>query len=415
MPRVSRSMAELARLLAEKFPDKRRRVAIVGDILIPSPDKIDDVDVVVSGDIAFAWEDEITSVVQGAQVLGLDAILADKKTEQTASARSQVISFSLSRQELEDAISSDGAIALAASKALADMASRRQSRLESAVNYSSHQIASPGARLIPGRIVYEKFPIYYFFLRADPETLASMLPPGLTPLPIGAGFYVFTVSCFTGSRSAPGEEDVLALRYHEVAPSIPCIGPGGVGLYTTEFYVDCSFAVSLGRELYGYPKVFGFSEVGERCLEVTRGDALIFDARWREAIGFGGFEIFEHLAEKLFPGELDFSDLASGISGISSAAHLLGQLFPLESTVKTWTRKRVLSATATTPDEDVIDELVEVPFVSSEYSDLELLTELEVDLPVRVSALPGECVGAIRFDVHIDVGTPVVVRDYLES
>ena len=414
MAHVSSAMAGLGRLLDESFPDKRRRVFGKGDVLLGASRPVDEIVVVVSGYIGLAWANDITCVERGTQVLGLDAVLSGQETELTAIARSQVIAFSISKDELSGAISTSGQLALAVTQVLAELAATRQSRLERTVHYSNSYLESPGARIIPGKIVYEEFPIYYFFLRADPDRIAAMLPPGLSPLPVGRGFYVFTVSLFSGMRTKGEGDDVLTLCYHEVAPSIPCVGPGGVGLFTTEFYVDCSFAVALGRELYGYPKVFGFSNVGERCLEVTRGDALVFDATWKSTHRFGDFSVFERLAEMLFPGNLGFAEVADALEGITGATQLLERLFPLSSTVKTWTRKRLLRANASTPDEDRVDELVEVPFIGSDYRNLEWIDGLEVEMPVAIDALPGECVGAIRFNVNIEVGTPSVIRDYLE-
>lgn len=411
---VSDAMARLGKLLGQKFPNKRRKVYIRGDLVLDAPRSISEVVVVDSGYVGLAWAEDITSIERGAQVLGLDAALSGRETELTATARSQVIGFSLSRDELVRAISTDGQLAIAVTEALAEMAAIRQSKLERTVNYSNTYLESPGARILPGKIVYEEFPIYYFFLRADPEELAAMLPPGLSPLPVGGGFYVFTVSLFSGERTAADGDDVLALCYHEVAPSIPCIGPGGVGLFTNEFYVDCSFAVALGRELYGYPKVFGFSNVSERCLEVTRGDALVFDARWRGTHQIGDFGVFELLAKQLFQDDHGFAEVADALEGIVGTTQLFERLLPLSSTVKTWTRKRLLRANASGPDEDRVDELVEVPFVGSDYCNLEWLEGLEVEMPVSIAALPGECVGAIRFNVHIEVGTPSVITDYLE-
>lgn len=391
-------LSEFARALAAHTPDLDKKVASGHEVLLERGERADHVLVVTSGDVCIVWDEQITDIVAGPSVVGLEAALLDGAFEISAKAEGQVIYTVLPRAQLEELLAAHPKLAMSAMSALAEVSQLRQSQLERAVVYSDRHMRSPGAEILPGPIIYSTFPIYYFFMRADPRELAALLPQGLEPIRLLGGLYVFTVSFFAGGQASARQEGELRLCYNEVAPSVLCRMGDEIGMYTTEFYVDCSFAVALGRELYGYPKVLGFSRLQGRELEVTRGDALIFRATWERE------RSYDELGGALFADMLHLG---------KDVASVLGRLFPLKSTVTTWTHKRLLSTQATRADDFCVDQLVEIPFVGSGYKNFELLHDMRVKMPGRVAALPGECVGGLRFEVDITVGQPHIIKDYL--
>ncbi len=157
-------------------------------------------------------------------------------------------------------------------------------------------------------------------VEGDPRRIRACLPRGVRPL--CGGRYLLGLTLLAGAASLD-PRDPRAFTYREITPFIPVLAPGGPAAFVPELYVDAWMAMTLGREIHGFPKRTGRIDVRDDGADLvidhrlalrvrhTVGDAVPVDVVAEGIVG--------HLGDGM-PGHGHVTALAGRLAGRWNAA-----------------------------------------------------------------------------------------------
>jgi hypothetical protein len=247
---------------------------------------------------------------------------------------------------------------------------------------------SPGAVMVPGPYVADPFEMLIFVMQDDSGHLAALLPPGFKLLSGVSDRYLLTVNFFESLRSEHPSGAGKKYRYREVSPFIPCRKGYQWGAFCPELYPDNYLAISIGRELYGFPKRFGRVEKNRRGFDVIVDEELLFRASIQGRDSTDAASFAAKLTRALLP---------NAVGSVTSG--LVGRLFDLanaDAARALWPSVPVF-VRSKRPDaqrgqELAVDQLSEIPFRVQSFEPIAELANPSVEFMRPNHFLRGRCV-----------------------
>lgn len=263
---------------------------------------------------------------------------------------------------------------------------------------------SPNARVVPGPYVADPFEMYFFVLAHDSRRLDAILPPGVRPIPGLHGRYILSFSFFDRVHSLHPAGLGKVFRYNETTLFVPCLGPNHrPSVFAPELYPDSHLAITLGRELYGFPKRFGQTERTNRHINLLLSRRLVLRASWKDE---GEVRIRDFITEALqaLGGDKTLlHPLAEAAGGLMESTNHDGtrDFWP---SVPVFVHRQVPDMKHGDPSALAIDELIEVPFRITSLGRFERLQRAEVDFFDDGFFLGGRALVGFRYRIGFEFG-----------
>lgn len=263
---------------------------------------------------------------------------------------------------------------------------------------------SPNARVVPGPYVADPYEMYFFVLEHDPRRLDAILPPGTRPIPGLSGRYILSFSFFDRVHSLHPAGLGKVFKYNETTLFVPCLGPNHrPSVFAPELYPDSYLAITLGRELYGFPKRFGQTERANRHINLMLSRRLVLRASWKDE---SEVRIRDFITESLgaLGGERTLlHPLAEAAGSIVESTNREGgrDLWP---SVPVFVHRQVPDMKHGDPSALATDELIEVPFRITALSHFERLQRPEVRFLDEGFFLGGRALVGFRYRIGFEFG-----------
>lgn len=272
----------------------------------------------------------------------------------------------------------------------------------------------PGtAGMVPGPYMSDQVTMTIFVMEGDPKQVAGLLPPGLFDPPWSAARYLVVASRIKDMRACHAIGAGREFDYNETAFFIPCLHvPFGPGAYCHSVFPDNYLAISIGRELYGFPKRFGetlFKE-DQREIDFALAGGQAARMTWAGTEAISCKQYFEEILAQII-GARRLAGRARKAVGLYLDSVNRGWLKELWPAIPVYMRHQVPDVAS--PGErrvvPVKDVLVRVPFQIFGLRCFERLVQPEVAF--RPSELPfqGHCVAGWRLQLGIRLEEQQVV------
>jgi hypothetical protein len=380
-----------------------------GERLIEQELRADSVVFLLKGEVAVNRDGKLVTLVPAPEVLGLVSILDHQPRTATLEAFSPVRVGIMSSGAFEAMLEESTALNRNLLAHLASKLRRQYGFSDQVQRHFDDFFRSPNAELVPGPYTADPFEMLVFSMEETPERLEALLPPGLRPMPGMGGRYLLSFNFFESVRSEDPFAEGRTFSYNETAIFIPCLGPNlRPGLFIPELYPDNFLAITLGREIYGFPKRFARTrrDSNRRTIDLVIARRVTLRATWSEET------------------DTDFSDLIGRQIGqswqrwIPPLAKSIGDRIvgwfeqkvrvDLNPVVPIYVRKKSLSG----GDAEVVDELVKIPFRVLEPKDFADLGDAEVRFLDPDYFLAGHCRGGFRLRMGLSFDDREVLRRY---
>ncbi|MCC6747103.1 MAG: acetoacetate decarboxylase family protein [Deltaproteobacteria bacterium] len=391
----------------------RRERVPAGKVFLAEEAAPDDLYLLLRGEVAVRRNDRLVTLLPAPQALGLLSLVDGKPRSASLSAFTEVELLVLERRDLYELMGRSPALG----RSLVQHFATEVRTLYEAENVLRRHFEdffeSPNARLVPGPYVADAFEMVFLVMRDDPARLRRLLPDGLRPLPGLEDRYFLTFSFFPRVATEHPAGRGKAFAYDETCPFLPCLGPSlKPGVYTPELYPENFLAITLGRELYGFPKRFGKTERYADHIDVILAQEMLLRASWRERQPLEAPEFGRELAAQLAgPRRLPTSvtELVGALFGLANR-DVLRLAWPA---VTVYLHKQIPDVTSEAERRPVVDQLVEVPFRVRAMERFFALRAPEVRFFASSYFLGGECVGGFSLTMSFVFGRGRVALDYL--
>jgi hypothetical protein len=384
-------LADLDRALLVDFcakTDERRFVA--NELILDASDRAGHVVFVLDGEVAVMHGSAMLRVLQAPETIGLLSALDGRPRTASVKALGPVSARLASKSYLDELMAQSPEFDR---RLIAYLCGELRTQYEREADWSrslSDFFLSPGAVMVPGPYVADPFEMLLFVVQDDSGRLAELLPPGFKPIPGMAGRYLLTVNFFESLRSEHPLGAGKKYRYREVSPLIPCRRGHKWGVFCPELYPDSYLAISIGRELYGFPKRFGRVEKNVRGFDVIVDEELLFRATIPDRIPLDAAGFATKLTRALFPNPL-----------ASVTSTLVGGLFDLanaEAARKFWPSVPMFVRSqrphASAEPSRALDHLSEIPFRVQSFEAVAELTNPALQFTRADHFLRGQCLAA---------------------
>ncbi len=374
-----------------------RRFA-AGESILDPESAADHVVFVCEGEVAVMHGSAVLRVLEAPETVGLLSALDGRARSASVKALGPVVARLASKRHLDELIAESPEFDR---RLISHLCAELRSQYEREAEWSrslSDFFLSPGAVMVPGPYVADPFEMLIFVMDDDSGRLAELLPPGLKLIPGLGQRYLLTVNFFESLRSEHPAGAGKKFRYREVSPFILCRNGLKVGAFCPELYPDNYLAISIGRELYGFPKRFGRVEKNRRGFDVIVDEQLLFRASYsgQSALDASGFA--EGMTRALVPSKL----------GSALTSSLTGRLFDLanrEVARSLWPSVPVFVRCqrphASGASDRAVDQLSEIPFRVESFEPIAELSTPQIELMRRDHFLRGRClagfVGRLSF------------------
>lgn len=333
-----------------------------GELLLEEGKPPEHVYAVTAGELVVTRQGHELRVLTAPTLVGMPGAVDGAPRTASVRAFSDVQAWELDAGAFRALLDEDVALARAVMGELAgELRGLHQAHARHLASYHDF-VVSPNARMVTG--AYEAYPFeeLLFVLEDDARRLAALLPPQVRALPGWRGRFLVTVNFFVrGGRGSTFPPD-FTVPYTEVTVFLPCLGPTLVpSVFCPELYLDNYLMISLGREVYGFPKRYGVIERRADGVDVSFGGLLRHRLSWagRSPLGLGAFgrEVLAALGLGAVPRRLD------GVGDRAGAAVLghPGLLPPLPLLVRRQ-EPEIREGFDGRADGLRVDHLVEIPF-----------------------------------------------------
>ncbi len=384
-------LAHLGAGILEDFAAKtQERHFSANEYILDATDRDGHVVFIFEGEVAVMHDSSVLRVLEAPETIGLLSALDGRARSASVKALGPVSARIASKSYLDELMARSPEFDRSL---IAYLCGELRNQYEREADWSrslSDFFLSPGAVMVPGPYVADPFEMMIFVMEDDSGRLPELLPPGFKLLPGMGHRYLLTVNFFESLRSEHPQGAGKKYRYREVSPFIPCRKGLKVGAFCPELYPDSYLAISIGRELYGFPKRFGRVEKNRRGFDVIVDEELLFRAGFqgREAIDAAGFA--RELTGALFPNP-----------SASLASHFVGRMFALANadaaralwpSVSVFVRRQ--QPQANVGQQGGLDQLSEIPFRVLSFEAVATLTDPRIEFTRSDHFLRGHCVAA---------------------
>lgn len=360
-----------------------------GASLLAAEGADDHVVFVCEGEVAVMHGSAVLRVLEAPETVGLLSALDGRARSATVKALGPVVARLASKSHLDELIAQSAEFDR---RLISHLCAELRSQYEREAEWSrslSDFFLSPGAVMVPGPYVADPFEMLIFVMEDDSGRLGELLPPGFKLIPGFGQRYLLTVNFFEALRSEHPAGAGKKFRYREVSPFILCRNGLKMGAFCPELYPDNYLAISIGRELYGFPKRFGRVEKNRHGFDVIVDEQLLFRARYAGQSELGAAGFAEGITRALIPNKLG-SALTSGLSG---------RLFDLanrDAARSLWPRVPVFVRCqrphASGASDRAFDQLSEIPFRVESVEPLAQLGAPRIEFLRSDHFLRGRCV-----------------------
>ena len=370
----------------------------------------------LDGEVAVTRDGKLVTLVQAPEILGLVAVIDGQPRTASLEAFSDVRVASMPHQLLEGLLDN----------------SKRASR--NLIRFLSHQLRvqyeqsdliqrhfedffrSPKAELVPGPYVADPFDMYVFVMQDDPRRLEALLPRGVRPMPGTEGRYLLTFNFFEKTYSKHPEGSGMAFSYNETAAFLPCLAPRmRPGMFIPELYPDNFLAITLGRELYGFPKRFARTtlDVERGKIDLVLARRMTLRATWDKAEALQPEQFLIKMIRLFWPRWVP--EYARRVA--TSALGLVERHVPEDRrpAMPVFVHKQIPDSAEGMTEGKAIDELVEIPFQVSDLGGFTRLERPRVRFLDREYFLGGRCLGGFRLHMGLQFGRGNRWLDYNEE
>jgi hypothetical protein len=272
---------------------------------------------------------------------------------------------------------------------------------------------SPNARLIPGPYRYAPFPAVFVSMEHDPAVVASWLPEGLRPFPGLRGRYFLVFSHIEDAWTEHPDGVGRRFSYHESAALVPCLDDRlSPGAFYPELYPDAYLPIALGREVYGFPKRFGRTVMGDGKVDLFVGNRLLLRVRWQGERAVGDRELGAHFAN-LVAGPGKVPGAVEALAGLGYSAINRPEAVALFPPLRARLHRQLAADAAADRHNLQVDQLVEVPFHFTHLTDAKALDGTSVEFFDRDHFFGGRALGGASFRSGFHFGQSTILRDYL--
>jgi CRP-like cAMP-binding protein len=405
-----------------------------GTVFLEQGQPAEELYLLVEGESAVRKDGRLITLVPAPNVLGLVSLIDDEGRSASLSAFGDAEVFRMPRRVFDTLVATSPAFNQNVVRHLALELRQLYARNDTMLKHFDDFFESPNARLVAGPYRGEQFDQLVFVMEDSVERVRGLLPPGLELLPGLEGRYLITFNRFPAMRTTHGGGEGRVFAYQETSPFIPArFGLRRVGLFCPELYPDNYLAITLGRELYGFPKRFGktiFSTetTDDGALRVQRGGHVDLVVGGRYVLR-GAWERGEPLTARAFYarvacdflGDLPKPDWLVGLYGGAMERATSGSgAGRLKPAAPVFVRREIPDVSGGRPGRGdrfglEIDALTEVPFRLESLCDFWALEHSSVRWLTDDWFLGGRCVGAYAFRMSFEFGRATQLRDYRQE
>ncbi len=282
-----------------------------------------------------------------------------------------------------------------------------------------HDFYAPGgAALLPGPYVADDVQLVGMLMETDDRCWAKrLLPPGVWRPPGLRNNYLIVMAHFRNVTCKHPLAGEVSFDYRETTVFIPSVAGFRPGAFAPILFPDNAMAITLGREIYGFPKRFGRTQLDldRRYAELEVDDKLEFWCEWGEEQPLPTPQYVDKFVEAAY-GDRWWADKAGDVAGWFF--HRLfspdrGNTWPAASV---FVRKQ-LPDVALPCEKDLVyerDNLVRVPFDVSDVKSCALLPELRFEPGRHATFLPqSRCLLAGHVSADMGFGVRQELHDFL--
>lgn len=367
----------------------------------------------LEGEVAVTRDGKLVTLVQAPEILGLVAVIDGQPRTASLEAFTHVRVASMPHALLEALLEKSPRMSHNLIHFLAHQLRLQYEQSDLIQRHFEDFFRSPKAELVPGPYVADPFDMYVFVMQDDPRHLADLLPRGVRPMPGTEGRYLLTFNFFGRTYSRHAEGEGRAFSYNETAAFLPCLAPRmRPGLFIPELYPDNFLAITLGRELYGFPKRFA-----RTTLSAERGTIdLVLERRMTLRASWGAVEAVEaetfllRLIRLFWPRWVP--EYARRVA--SSALGIVERHVPEDRrpAMPVFVHKQIPDSAEGLGSGKAIDELVEIPFHVFALGGFNRLEHARVRFLDSDYFLGGRCLGGFRVNMGFQFGRGVRWLDY---
>ncbi len=282
---------------------------------------------------------------------------------------------------------------------------------------SMHEFYAPGtASLLPGPYVADDVDMVGLLLRSeDPCWTRRMLPPGVRIPPGLRSTYAVVLAQFRNVTCKHPLAGDVRFDYRETTVFVPCVAGLRPGVFSPILFPDNAMAITLGREIYGFPKRFGRTELDleRRCAELEVDDKLEFWCKWQGAEAVEPRTYVDKFFEKTFD-DARWADKAGDVAGWFFERLFVPDRGNTWPPLSVFVRKQ-LPDVALPCERDLVyekDTLVRVPFDTSDVKRCHILCGFELNRGRKAAFLPRS---EVMMAGHVNLDAGFGVRQELGS
>ncbi len=286
---------------------------------------------------------------------------------------------------------------------------------------SLHEFYAPSsASLLPGPYEADDVDMVGVLLRSkDPCWTRRMLPKGVRIPPGLRDIYAVVLAHFRNVSCKHPLAANVSFDYRETTVFVPCVAGLRPGLFSPILFPDNAMAITLGREIYGFPKRFGRTalDLEARYAELEVDERLEFWCRWGGEHAVEPRTYVDKFVEKTF-------DDACWADKVGDAAGWFFERLFVPNRRNTWpplsvfVRKQIPDV-ALPCERDLVyekDRLVRVPFDMSDVKQCHVLCDFQLCRGRKAAFLPkSEVLMAGHVNLDAGFGVRQELRDHLGS
>ncbi len=288
-------------------------------------------------------------------------------------------------------------------------------------NYRKHladAFAPHSASLLPGPYAADDVHMVGLLMETEDRCWAKRyLPPGVWRPPGLRNNYLIVMAHFGNVTCKHPMARGVSFDYRETTVFIPSVAGFRPGAYSPILFPDNAMAITLGREIYGFPKRFGRTELNldRRYAELEVDDKLQFWCTWDEPQPVSTARYVDRFVEEAY-GNRWWADKAGDVAG-----WFFRRLFEVDRH-NTWPPMSVfvrkqLPDVALPCERDLVyesDGLVRVPFDVSDVKSCALLPNPRFRPGREASFLPeSKCLLAGYASMDMGFGVRQEMGSYL--
>ncbi len=370
----------------------------------------------LEGEVAVTRDGKLVTLVQAPEILGLVAVIDGQPRTASLEAFSDVRVASMPHQLLEALLDRSPRASRNLIRFLSRQLRVQYEQSDLIQRHFEDFFRSPKAELVPGPYVADPFDMYLFVMQDEPRRLEALLPRGVRPMPGTEGRYLLTFNFFGKTYSKHAEGAGRAFSYNETAAFLPCLAPRmRPGMFVPELYPDNFLAITLGRELYGFPKRFARTTIDRERgnVDMVLARRMTMRASWRGVEALDPEVFLIKLIRLFWPRWVP--EYARRMA--TTALGLVERHVPEDRrpAMPVFVHKQIPDSAEGMSEGKAIDELVEIPFQVSNLGHFSKLERPRVRFLDRDYFLAGRCLGAFRLRMGLQFGRGNRWVDYNEE